>query len=224
MEEFDIDSDDIMGTSIDALKESPKSTNLSDKSKFISDTEQKKIVYSNRDEFSDKNKNMQKLIFNLEKDLEVLASDEPIETPDVKNQSKLQYKINYNDLLQSKPVTVNNKIDNVSLKKNNHDISSKKSNHFLSDLDKWQVSTDHSPVDIDNEQFTNSIKLNTVKSNDYIGILIFVLLFMILNNKFIIETIGKISYMKNTTSEYPNLIIRSILFGIIIFYYKKYTV
>lgn len=211
MEEFDINSDDIMGTSIEILKDLPEPKLVNTQS----DTKEQKIVYSNRDAFSDKNNNMQKLIFNLEKDLEVLASDEPTDTPDNKVLQKIQYKANYNDLLDNKKT--NNTMN--SKKKDgdciNCNILSRKNTH-LSDLHKMPASQSI----LYNEHFTDPIKLN-IKQNDYIGIIIFVLIFMVLNNKFIIDLINKISYIKHISTDYPNLIIRSILFGIIIFYYKK---
>jgi hypothetical protein len=57
-------------------------------------------------------------------------------------------------------------------------------------------------------------------SSNNTELLIFILLFIILNNKFIIEVLE--NYIPYMNSSYPNLIFRSILFGFIIYKYKKY--
>lgn len=60
-------------------------------------------------------------------------------------------------------------------------------------------------------------------NNDMIEILIYILIFMILNNKFIIDLIfNYIPYIKNINNPYPNLLIRSVVFGLILYFYKKY--
>jgi hypothetical protein len=70
------------------------------------------------------------------------------------------------------------------------------------------------------------IKTNTIQkssNNDKIEILIYILIFMILNNKFIIDLIfNYVPYIKNINNPYPNLLIRSLLFGILLYFYKKY--
>jgi hypothetical protein len=46
---------------------------------------------------------------------------------------------------------------------------------------------------------------------------------MILNNKFIIDIIfNYVPYIKNINNPYPNLLIRSLIFGLILYFYKKY--
>jgi hypothetical protein len=60
---------------------------------------------------------------------------------------------------------------------------------------------------------------------EYKDIIINVLIFNLLNNKFIIEFIyDKIPFVKKYNSPYPNLIIRSILFGLIIWSIKKFNI
>jgi hypothetical protein len=52
-----------------------------------------------------------------------------------------------------------------------------------------------------------------------------VLIFILLNNKFIIELIyDKIPFVKKYDSPYPNLLIRSALFGLIIWSLKKFNI
>jgi subtilase family serine protease len=58
----------------------------------------------------------------------------------------------------------------------------------------------------------------------YLDIFLYVLIFMLLNNKFIIELIyDRVPYIKSMDSPYPNLILRSIVFGILIFLIKKFN-
>lgn len=55
-------------------------------------------------------------------------------------------------------------------------------------------------------------------------IIISMLLFMVLNNKIIIEQIyNKIPYIQKIDSPYPNLVIRTLFFGIILFLIKKFN-
>lgn len=55
-------------------------------------------------------------------------------------------------------------------------------------------------------------------------IVICMLLFMVLNNKLMIELIyNKIPYMNQLDSPYPNLIFRTIFFGIILMFIKKFN-
>lgn len=60
---------------------------------------------------------------------------------------------------------------------------------------------------------------------EYKGIVINVLFFILLNNKFIIELIyDKIPIVKKYNSPYPNLLIRSAIFGLIIWSIKKFNI
>jgi len=70
---------------------------------------------------------------------------------------------------------------------------------------------------VDNvKKFFNSI--------DFREIVICLLLFMVLNNKIIIELIyNKIPYIQNIDSPYPNLLLRTVVFGIILIIIKKFN-
>jgi hypothetical protein len=57
----------------------------------------------------------------------------------------------------------------------------------------------------------------------YLDIVFSVLLFMLLNNKLTIETIYSMPYMDPNYSTFPNLLVRSILFGLSLFVVKKYV-
>jgi len=60
---------------------------------------------------------------------------------------------------------------------------------------------------------------------EYKDIIMNVLIFILLNNKFIIEFIyDKIPFVKKYDSPYPNLLIRSALFGLIIWSIKKFNI
>ncbi len=60
--------------------------------------------------------------------------------------------------------------------------------------------------------------------NEYRDILMYMLIFILLNNKFIIETIyDRVPFVKKFDSPYPNLIIRSVIFGLLIFAIKKFN-
>lgn len=58
--------------------------------------------------------------------------------------------------------------------------------------------------------------------NNNVELLIFIVLFILLNNKFFVDIVNSIPYVNINDNMYPNLIIRSIIFGFIIYTYKKY--
>jgi hypothetical protein len=102
-----------------------------------------------------------------------------------------------------------------------------------SDLKKYSsddiLNNDNIPVALNDNQYKKKTKPeqtridNITKTNDIVEILIYVLVFMILNNKFIIDIIHNyVPYMKIFNNTYPNLVIRSCLFGFCIYLYKKY--
>jgi len=103
-----------------------------------------------------------------------------------------------------------------------------------SDLKKYSsnsddiMGNDNIPTAV-NEQPQKKIVVKSTKAppivhnNDTIEILIYILIFMILNNKFIINFIfNYIPYIKNINNPYPNLLIRALFFGLILYLYKKY--
>ena len=52
---------------------------------------------------------------------------------------------------------------------------------------------------------------------------IVLLLFILLNNKDLIELINRIPYIAEMNSDYPSLIIRGLMLGLIIYNLKKYS-
>jgi hypothetical protein len=59
---------------------------------------------------------------------------------------------------------------------------------------------------------------------DKIEIIICILLFMLLNNKLIIGIIYNIPLLQKINSPYPNLLIRTIIFGVILYLIKKFNI
>jgi len=57
---------------------------------------------------------------------------------------------------------------------------------------------------------------------NYIEIIIYMIIFILLNNKFTIEIIYNLPFIKTINSPYPNLILRTLLFGLIVYLYKKF--
>jgi len=181
MEEFDIDLSDIGGTSINNLYDNNLYDNKKNTELDNLKIERNKLVVTNKPTLADlsdnnisvnyrpkKNVNMNKLIKNLESDLNKYSSD------DILNNDNIPVALNDNQL--KKKIT--------------------------------QVQTN-----------TNTI----TKPIDTVELLIYVLIFMILNNKFIIDIIyNYVPYIKNFNNTYSNLVIRSCLFGFCIYLYKKY--
>ena len=85
---------------------------------------------------------------------------------------------------------------------------------------------------VDSVQINNPIKkekknidYKSIKKEtkiNYNEIFIYMIIFILLTNTFIITTIYNIPFIKNINSPYPNLIIRTLLFGLIVYLYKKY--
>jgi hypothetical protein len=63
------------------------------------------------------------------------------------------------------------------------------------------------------------IKNNPIKISELI---IYMIIFVLLNNPFIVTIIHKFPYFNTLKNPYPNLILRTILFGSIIYLYKRY--
>ena len=76
----------------------------------------------------------------------------------------------------------------------------------------------------DNPKIDNNIQggyYDMISNFKYMDILLSVLLFLLLNNKLSIETIYRIPNM-SLDNPYPNLIIRAVIFGLLLFIIKKY--
>jgi hypothetical protein len=64
-------------------------------------------------------------------------------------------------------------------------------------------------------------KLDNIKIN-YKDLIFLIIIFILLNDSCMITLIYNIPYLKNMNNPYPNLIIRTLLFGLLFFIYKKY--
>jgi hypothetical protein len=117
------------------------------------------------------------------------------------------------------PEAINFKdIDNKS--KNNVNI-----NNLIRDLE--SDLKNHSNINVVPDIPDKPVKIvkpvEKTAKNDTIEILIYVLVFMILNNRFIIDIIFKyVPFIKTINNPYPNLIVRAIMFYLIVYAYKKY--
>ncbi len=94
-----------------------------------------------------------------------------------------------------------------------------------SQLQKLEETINLTPPNLNvNQQKNNQIETsNILKKNK--DIILNVLFFILLNNKFIIELVyDKIPFVKKYDSPYPNLLIRSTLFGLVIWSIKKFNI
>lgn len=71
-----------------------------------------------------------------------------------------------------------------------------------------------------NVESNKSIKKET-KFN-YMEIITYMVIFVLLTNTFIIGVIYNLPFIKTINSPYPNLILRTLLFGLLVYLYKKY--
>jgi hypothetical protein len=118
--------------------------------------------------------------------------------------------------LQNKPVDINNLIKDVE-----YDLSEqpKKLNIQKPQYNPKIDITPDIPIKIVEDKLTETFE-ETKPIVENIELMIFIVLFILLNNKFIIDIIENISF--NNTN--INLVIRGLLFGALIYYYKKYYI
>jgi hypothetical protein len=191
MEDFDLNMDNELGTSIVKLRENRESRGDSDidYDKIIenlnsTDLRTDQPININK-ENPKKNLNINQLARNLETELENFSNNQPQPMNMTKNMLK-----------NMEPPKTNN-LNSIKIK----------------------------------EKFTETKQESNVLSKEYLfdllysnrELLIIMVIFMILNNKIIIEFIyDKAPLVKNYDSPYPNLIIRTLLFGLIVYLSKKY--
>lgn len=152
--------------------------------------------------------------------------------------------IDYSKILEdinntSNNTNVNNKLcdsrDNMmkSIKSNNMSKKKKKNinmNSFVRNLETNLENLNNNDNNVDSIKINDNPKIVTnsqegyydmICNFKYMDILLSVLLFLLLNNKLSIETIYRIPNM-SLDNPYPNLIIRAIIFGLLLFIIKKY--
>lgn len=135
------------------------------------------------------------------------------ETPSEPSIELPKKKINMNQFTKN----VENKIetlDKIPIKKYNPNIDQVKTI-----LSKLPIMIKHDK----NQDNKQDIKENLTNSYwDYKDIIIYVLIFIFLNNKFIIDNVDKIYYL-TFNNDVLNLIVRSLIFGMILFIIKKFN-
>lgn len=122
--------------------------------------------------------------------------------------SKLKTNIKNNDELFVLIKDLEDRLDNIELTNN-------ASESLL-------INTD--PIKQDDQNPIKQKKSKSIKQTkiNYQEIIIYMVIFILLNTKMIIEFIYKIPYLTTINSPYPNLIIRGVIFGLAIFLYKKF--
>ena len=146
------------------------------------------------------------------------------------------YDNNRNDLINKMSRTIdNNTIRNVETSQ------SKKQNinNFVRNL---EINLDNlnqpTPENLTTEKINTNVEQNTKINTDiiektlinklckfeYMDILICMLLFILLNNKLVIQSIYDISLLDNINGPYLNLFIRALIFGLILFLTKKFNI
>lgn len=124
--------------------------------------------------------------------------------------------INMNKIVKNIESNIDNFTKNTSNQNNNHQCSNIQLENF-SQIPQVETIKIKQSVDQKNE-LTKHIKW------DYFDVILYVLIFILLNNKFIIELIYDcVPYIKNIKSPYPNLLLRSLVFGVLIFLIKKFN-
>jgi hypothetical protein len=130
---------------------------------------------------------------------------------------------NFNDNFE-----IGTSISKIKKKKNNDDDLLNLIKDLEERLDNIESSNNH----ISEEE---SIKLNTSRNNKvkhakkkeicikYQEIIIYMIFFVLLNNKYAVDLIYKIPYVTSNDSFYLNLIIRTLIFGLLGLLYKKYN-
>jgi hypothetical protein len=195
MDEFNFDIDNEIGTSINQLKKQ----NISDKIQFDYDKLQEHFNSEQLKETSSKNNEY-----------------------DINNINKIKKQKNINTFIKELEYNLDN-FDHINL---NEPLPVNFTKAMIPKKD-IVSNTKQEIIAPTIQKKTTSEVINNLKSTiidfNYREILILMLLFMVLNNKVIIELIyTRVPYMNNYNSPYPNLIVRTLLFGIILFLIKKF--
>ena len=113
----------------------------------------------------------------------------------------------------------------------NKQLNDKENNNDLKDLikdlenrlDNLEESNPIDSVQVSNESRKKKnkpkINNNTIK---YSELIIYMIIFILLNNKITVTIIHNLPYFNKSLNPYPNLILRTLLFGLIIYLYKRF--
>jgi hypothetical protein len=212
MDDFDIDLNSDIGTSVVKLK---TNTNQQTENKH-SDTEidYDKIIENINNSETIKQVNTPQQQENLNTN-NIKINKQEINKPETNKQEiykrNIERDINMSELVKN----IESDLDNINMPKTIMSTINKKINND-SNNDSNNNINNHS-----NNYFKNIMNVKDFKNRD---ILLYILLFMLLNNKFIIELIyEKVPFIRALNNPYPNLIIRSIIFGLLIYFIKKFN-
>lgn len=211
MEDFDFNMDDNeVGTSISKLKEKQNDIKFSDSDhidydKILDNINNSETMQNNNNKyekkeiehFSQKNINMNQLARNLELDLDNFHN----------NPNKFS-----NNFTNNAPLPVNYTKKMIPKQ------------HYVETLANLDEKPEVIPVQENKQVYSVESILDKIITFEHREILVFCLLFILLNNKFIIEFIyDRFQFVRTINSPYPNLIIRSLIFGFIIYIIKKFN-
>jgi len=206
MNEFDIELDSDIGTSVSKIKnniQNNESTHENEKY-IITDGLQNQSTYELHNQFeaeqSIREINMNKIVKNIELNID-----------------------NFTNNLDN-----NNQIPHVESIKINQQYELNKTNE-TNELNKTNETNELNKTNETNElNKTNETNNEYILKFKYLDILLYILIFILLNNNFIIDLIYVkfpcINYIKSPSPNInlnPNLILRSLVFGVLIFLIKK---
>lgn len=124
--------------------------------------------------------------------------------PKLKNSKKHKHKQRYNDNdLFNIVKDLENRLDEIEIK-----------NISFDDEESIQI------INTPNKIKNNIKNIGINKKFNYQDFFIYIILFIILNLSFTIEKIYMIPHLKSLNNPYPNLIIRTIIFTLLIYLYK----
>ncbi len=227
MEEFDLNFDNDIGTSVSKIKEMqnrPDHNISANESEIDYETIIENLNNSDQNNYRDP-----RPLPSYEPDIEVPLNNR-VQKRTVENFNSCKscnnnIKNNKNDLMKN---YFTNSVNNVNL---NEPLPANFSKQMLKkDTDPIktvQVLPQYNKEDKNKEPVQSTqTELNnqdtSIINSQIRDIFFYVLLFMLLNNKFIIEFIyDRVPYMKKYDSPYPNLILRSLIFGGLIYLIKR---
>lgn len=164
---------------------------------------------------------------HTETDIDYDKINEMIRTSETQNNIKYQQPTNItytNQLRPKKEINMNNFVRNLELNLDKiSNIEEPKPVNFTNNMINKKPLYVEQFVETSTNQSNEEIKMTSITK--YIDIVLYILLFMLLNNKFIIETVyDRVPYMKSLNSPFPNLLLRSLLFGVFLVLIKKFNI
>ena len=232
MEEFDIDLNNDIGTSVLQLQNKNQQYLEND------------FNYDNIVEQFNSESNINGFDYNNNRDNLINTM---VDTIDNKNKYDINHKEHFtNTIIDVRPKKQNinnfvrnleNNLDNfnqhistnlneplpVNLTKQMINNLNNKNNHIIEPMANIQekiIPVQKKNITVQEEK----VGLEKLLNIEYIEIIICIILFMLLNNKLIIESIYSIPLFQKINSPYPNLLLRAIIFGLLLFLIKKFNI